>query len=60
MESIIRVFPTFFGMSSLKLSVPDPFFGFEVAHCSIGLFRGVVQVSKIGLQEFRIRPEVRG
>ena len=35
-------------------------FGFKVAHCSIGEVRGVIKWSKIGLQEFRILPEVRG
>ena len=35
---------SFLGMSSSKRPVPDPILGVEVAHCSIGMVRGVVQV----------------
>ena len=33
----------------------NQFYSVKVARCSIGLVRGVVKLSKIGLQEFRIR-----
>ena len=46
MESIRRVFlPSFHGgMSSSKMSVPDPILAVEVVSCSIGVFRGADQV----------------
>ena len=63
--SVDGVYPSkflfsFLGMSSSKRPEPDSILGVEVARCSIGVVRGVVQVIQIGLQEFRILPEVRG
>ena len=36
--------PSFLGMSSSKRPVPDPILGLEVARCSNGMVRGVVQL----------------
>ena len=36
--------PSFLGMSSSKRHFPDPILGVEVALCSIGVVRGVVQL----------------
>ena len=40
-----------------KKPVPDPILGVEVARCSIGVVRGVVQVVQNWFTGIRIRPE---
>ena len=45
----------FWGLSSLKRLVPDPILEVEVARCSIGVVRGVVQVIQNWFTDFRIR-----
>ena len=51
--------PSFLGDFEFERPVSDPILGIEMARCSIEVIRGV-KWSKIGLQEFRILPEVRG
>ena len=49
MESICRVFLSVlsWGLSNSKPPVQDPILGVEVAHCSIGVVLGVIQVVQI-------------
>ena len=46
-------------MSSSKRPGPNPILGVDVSRCSIGEVLGVVKMSKIGIQEFLISPDVR-
>ena len=57
-RSSVPSFP-FWWMSSSKRPTPDLIMGRSMWPCSIGVVPGVFKWSKIGLQEFRIRPEVR-
>ena len=60
MESIRRVFLPFWGMSSLKWHVSDPILrSSRWLVVALGWFVVRSKWPKIGLQEFRIRPEVR-
>ena len=62
MESIRRVFlPSFLGDVEFEAAFPDPTLGGS-RRLVVALGRFVVRSkwSKIGLQEFRILPEVRG
>ena len=42
-----------------QVTVPDSILGVKVARCSIGMVLVWSNWSKSGLQEYRIRPEVR-